>query len=144
MRNELPRLEATSPRPRVISGEKLQKTILVIEDDGMLRDILSRTLRGYNVIAVGSLSEGRAVIVERQVEIDLILSDIELGEDRSPTLHAEVQPIIQARNIRWLSMTGYASKEDLDYYRTRGIQIVDKPFDRATIRLAVEQALARP
>ncbi len=122
----------------------MQKTILVIEDDGMLRDILSRTLRGYNVIAVGSLSEGRAVIVERQVEIDLILSDIELGEDRSPTLHAEVQPIIQARNIRWLSMTGYASKEDLDYYRTRGIQIVDKPFDRATIRLAVEQALARP
>lgn len=121
-----------------------KKTILAIEDDDTIRGLLGRLLEDYTVIAVASLSEGRKVIVERQVEIDLVLSDIQLDDGYSPSLHAEVSPIIQAHNIIWLAMTGYARDEHLHYYRSRGVQIVDKPFNRARLLEAVEEALLRP
>lgn len=121
------------------------KTVLVIEDDLNVRMVVARILQTeYNIIMVGNKTEGRQVIVDRQADIDLVLTDIDLGDGFSPDLHKETLPILEAHRIRWLAMSGGPMPEHADYYRNSNVRILPKPIGVDHLLKAVAQAFDAP
>jgi DNA-binding NtrC family response regulator len=57
-----------------------QETILVVEDDVLIRMPIAQYLRdcGYKVIEAVSADEAMAVLVHRETAIDVVFSDIEM------------------------------------------------------------------
>jgi CheY-like chemotaxis protein len=64
----------------VLAKTENQKTILVVEDDVLVRMPISQYLRdcGYRVIEAVNADEAMAVLLHRETPIDLVFSDIEM------------------------------------------------------------------
>jgi CheY-like chemotaxis protein len=58
----------------------VQETILVVEDDVLVRMPIAQHLRGcgYKVIEVVSADEAMAVLLHRETVVDVVFSDIEM------------------------------------------------------------------
>lgn len=64
-----------------MSGKpEVQETILVVEDDVLVRMPIAQYLRdcGYRVIEAVSADEAMAVLLHQEVAIDIVFSDIEM------------------------------------------------------------------
>lgn len=102
-------------------------TILVLEDDPVMRESLSEALEdeGYSVVAVGRAME--AVEEARRRTFDLLVTDIRMeGMDG---LEALERVKLQQPEVRSLVVTGYASEEDtLRAFRLSAAGYLKKPF----------------
>lgn len=103
-------------------------TILVLEDDPVMRATLSESLEdeGYSVVAVGRGLE--AVEAARQQTFDLVVTDIRMeGMDG---LEALERVKMQQPEVRSLVVTGYASEEDtLRAFKLSAAGYLKKPFE---------------
>ena len=63
-----------------ISSEKRSTTILIVEDEILVRELLVTELEeiGYNVVAVDTGEDALAVLRDRKQEIDWLFTDIRL------------------------------------------------------------------
>ena len=63
-----------------MSYEHTPTTMLVVEDEAVVRDLLAAELRdvGYNVIAVDTGEQALALLQDRQEQIDWLFTDIRL------------------------------------------------------------------
>ena len=102
-------------------------TILVLEDDPVMRETLNEALEdeGYSVVAVGGALE--AVEAARRQTFDLVVTDIRMeGMDG---LEALERVKLQQPEVRSLVVTGYASEEDtLRAFRLSAAGYLKKPF----------------
>ena len=75
--------ESASPLAIETSGK--QMTILVVEDEDMLREYVSETLTmlGYRVLSAANGQEALAIWADRRDEIDLLLTDVVMPESIS-------------------------------------------------------------
>ncbi len=122
------------------------KKILLIEDDGSIRRSLRRMLerRGYSVIEAASLGEAKPLIETNLDSIEVILSDINLGDGNSTDLHAAVLPLLALHFVGWVSMTGGATQEERQYFTDHGVKVIEKStlnFD--TLQAAITSASKR-
>jgi CheY-like chemotaxis protein len=64
----------------VIHTPTVQETILVVEDDVLVRMPIAQYLRdcGYKVIEAASGDEAMAVLLHREIVVDVVFSDIEM------------------------------------------------------------------
>jgi two-component system, cell cycle sensor histidine kinase and response regulator CckA len=62
---------------------KMSATILLVEDEALVRRFLSLALRslGYVVLEAGSRAEGEQLALNRTGRLDLLISDVCLGAD---------------------------------------------------------------
>jgi CheY-like chemotaxis protein len=114
-------------------------SILVVEDDATVRDLVSRMLsdKGFSVLTAGSAYEGLQVVKQRPV--DLLFTDIIMpGMDG-------VQLAKEARRLRpglkVLFATGYAQLATTRDAVRHG-QVLYKPLREPEVVQAVEQLLA--
>jgi signal transduction histidine kinase len=119
-------------------------TILLVEDEGALREVTRRILAGagYRVIAAASGSAALAQAAERREPIDLLLTDVIMPHMHGPQLAARIRRT--RPSIRVMFMSGFAqpvlgSSGHLD----PGVVLVEKPFSGATLLAKVGQALER-
>lgn len=117
-------------------------TILLIEDNEMGRDMLSRRLmrRGYSVITAADGEEGVELARERQP--DLILMDLGLpildGWDASRRLKADEL----TRRIPIIALTAHAMAGDETRARDMGCDDFDtKPIDLPRLLAKIEAVL---
>jgi CheY-like chemotaxis protein len=112
--------------------------ILIAEDEEGLRSLVARALMldGHDVITANDGAEALELIVRTQGAFDLLLTDI-----RMPVMDGIALALATARDhpqVGILLMTGYADQRE----RASGLDVITKPFSLATIRSAVNDALA--
>jgi CheY-like chemotaxis protein len=125
--------------------EQAGETILVVEDDDDLREVVERILAksGYQVIAAGSGPKAIEAAKEHHGDIDLLLTDVVMpqmqGNELARLLTAE-RP-----DLRVLFMSGYA-EHALGASGTLepGAILLEKPFTEPTVLALVRRVLEVP
>ena len=147
----LPRVErdaaaataVTPPAPaETVTGSG---TILLVEDDGALRELLSRTLNeaGYRVIAPPSPDEALRLVRERAADPDLLVTDVVMPGMSGPTLARELVAI--KSGLRVLLISGYTDDAMLRMGAfDAGKALLLKPFGPASFLRKVRETLDAP
>ena len=131
----LPALDATrcatetpakAPSIRPSSG-----TILVVDDEDIVRDTAVRMARslGYDVVAAASGAEAIECISTHPDGIQLLLCDIAMPGEDGPSVAARLR--LQSPSLKVLFMSGYLS--DMQDVQLAGASFLQKPFSRVEL-----------
>ena len=118
------------------------ETVLVVEDQREVRDVVCRTLEqsGYRVIPAVSAEDARRLVQAHPERVSLVLTDVVMPGGSGPDLVAWLQR--RHPGVRVLYMSGYTDpavgEQDL---RSRGLPFIQKPFDRMALAKRVREAL---
>jgi PAS domain S-box-containing protein len=142
----LPRVDGppdVQPIERVAAVARGTGTILLIEDDELVRKTTQRILArlGYIVIPVSSAEEARSTVLARGAEVDLLVTDIVLAQANGLEL---VEEFRRARfDVPVLFLSGYAEEMVL---RQTDLPVrslfLAKPFTPAVLSQKVLEALS--
>jgi two-component system NtrC family sensor kinase len=118
--------------PRLAASEiGADKTVLVVDDDEYVRDVVERILRnhGYETVVAASGDEALRTLATR--DFDLMITDVRMpGEYDGIDLHDRLVAHDPASIERMLFMTGNLM-DGRTMERLKGVQVpcVEKPFD---------------
>jgi CheY-like chemotaxis protein len=118
----------TAPLDDVAQSPRGAETVLLVEDDGAVRQLARVTLErsGYQVLEASNPREAAQVAAAFTGTIHLLLSDVIMPESGGPPLLgrlAETRPAILA-----LYMSGYADDTVRDVLAIEGRPFLQKPF----------------
>jgi CheY-like chemotaxis protein len=129
--------EAAEPEPEGGSGE----TVLVVEDEALVRAALAETLRdlGYHAVEVADADAALAVL-DRGVGVDAILSDVTMP-GRMDGLGLATAARTRLPGVPVVLATGHAGALD-GRALPPGVGVLRKPLDQSAIAAALRRALA--
>jgi two-component system cell cycle sensor histidine kinase/response regulator CckA len=119
------------------------ETILVVDDETMVRRVATRSLEryGYNVYGASSGLRGWECFREHPDEIDLVLTDVVMPAMTGPEM---VQKILGDKPaVKVLFMTGYGREFTLPARSEKRFAVVHKPFTAAGLVQAVRECLSQ-
>ncbi len=112
------------------STERL--TILIVEDEPLIRMALEEFLEGRGHICAHATTVERALELTQRITFDAALLDVSLK-------YEQVYPVVRAlqqKGVRCIFMTGHA-KEDLPAEFAH-LRYLEKPFDEAAVIAALD------
>jgi two-component system cell cycle sensor histidine kinase/response regulator CckA len=117
------------------------ETVLVVEDDAAVREIVTQFLRGaaYHVLEARDSEQGMALVQQDPRVIDLLVTDIVLPGASGPELAGQIRAF--APQMRTLFISGYPSDS---VGGPKSPAFLAKPFSRAAFLQAVRRALTAP
>jgi hypothetical protein len=136
------RRPAADEAPRVaIEGGR--ETVLVVEDDDLVRAVTRRLLArlGYQVLEAGSPSAALSLCTSHEGTIDLLLTDVVMPEMNGLELARLIRRL--RPGIATLLMSGHASNLVSSLGGPDAITHLAKPFDEASLAASVRAALGR-
>jgi PAS domain S-box-containing protein len=113
-------------------------SILLVEDHAPTRNTLELLLqrRGYHVVTVGSVAEGRAAAEKEKIH--LVISDIGLPDGNGFELMTELK---QRYQLRGIALTGYGMESDVSRSLAAGFVVhLTKPVRVQSLNEALEIA----
>lgn len=119
-------------------------TILLVEDDEQVRGFIHTLLAGeeYHILQARTGAEGLRV-AEALSRLDLLVSDMLLPELSGFDLAVKLRE--RYPDLKVILMTGYVEGEIVQRCITElRATFLDKPFQPATLRRIVKEALAAP
>ena len=127
------------PSPATAQGA----SILVAEDEALLRTIVGETLRdaGFDVVEAADGLEALELLKSRS-DIDLLISDVRMPRMDGFTLYAAATTV--RPHLRVVLMTGYAQDPVPEAIARAKVPVVYKPFDFDDLGKLARQTLARP
>jgi two-component system, cell cycle sensor histidine kinase and response regulator CckA len=137
-----PDVPATAaPADPVVRGGK--ETILVVEDETPLRELVCDVLSGYGYDILQAESGAKALMVwqEHKAKVDLLLTDLVMpdrlnGRELAEQLRAEFP------ELKVIFTSGYtADVVGKDFISQRGLQYLQKPYDPRKLALTVRECL---
>lgn len=132
--------------PGVATAEKVRggdETILVVEDEPPLRELVTEilSLYGYKVLGAGSGVEALNVWEQHHAEIDLLLTDLVMPEGVSGRELAE-RLARQEPELRVIYTSGYSpGMSGKDFALLEGFNFLPKPYPPTRLAEAVRQCL---
>ncbi|GJM24561.1 MAG: hypothetical protein DHS20C16_09760 [Phycisphaerae bacterium] len=128
-------MDGQSPRRRI-------HRVLLCEDNELVRNVLVSSLRseGYEVKAAGTGREALALAEEFKDEFDLLITDLDLPDDRGDQLVTRIREIHQ--RIPALLITGYVPDSSLERIREFN-HVLRKPISRQQLLDAVGRCEGR-
>ncbi len=145
----LPRaLGASVPAPELV--DRLmpvggQETILVVEDDEMVRRYACQQLRsmGYRVIEVDN-GLGALALIEQHPDVDLLFTDVVMPGGMNGRALADAARQLRP-TLRVLYTSGYTENAIVHHGRLDpGVQLLAKPYRLVDLSRAIRSALAQP
>ena len=127
--------ETDMPRGR---GE----TVLIVEDDPSVLNLSKRILEhlGYNALAIESPLKAIEIVREKNLRIDLLLTDLVMPKMNGKDLALKIQEI--RPEIKILLMSGYAAATITSHGTLpEGMQYIDKPLLMETVARKVREVL---
>ncbi len=117
-------------------------SILVVEDDELLREMMARVLRrnGYTILEAGSGTEAEARALAHGLPVDMLLVDVGLPVLSGP----EVVERLKQRwpGVKVLFMSGFSRGVLADRGLQPGLHLLEKPFSPAALIERIEILLA--
>jgi PAS domain S-box-containing protein len=124
------------------TAAKGQGTVLLVEDELMVRRVISRTLEklGYCVLEATNGNEGLELLEEKSASIDLVLTDMVM-----PGMNGDVL-IEQARRrypkLKFILMSGYPEKHAGEGAGALAVEILTKPVASVALAAKVREVLS--
>ena len=120
------------------------ESILLVEDDELVLDVQRRVLArcGYRVIATASPEEAVDICRDRDVRIDLLVTDVVMPGMNGRELASQVAKLQPGSRVLYVS--GYAQQADARAGGAAGALLVEKPVLSNTFARKVREALERP
>ncbi|HEV7404698.1 MAG TPA: ATP-binding protein [Chthoniobacteraceae bacterium] len=138
-------LEPAKAAPAQVAHELHGETVLVLEDEEVVRDLLCAVLQdaGYRVLCAAAPSEALERTRAHAGPIDLLVSDVILPEMHGPViarLLTEMKP-----GIKVLFVSGY-SENDISEQGVLepGVEVLQKPFSQQDLLLKIDAMLNEP
>jgi excisionase family DNA binding protein len=114
------------------------KTVLIVDDEEIIRDFFRRTLTEYRVLTAASGEE--ALYIVKKDRPDLVLLDIRMpGIDGIETLR-QIKNIDKSIAVIMLSAHG-TLKTNIEAARLGAYDSIAKPFDLGEMKLVIKDAL---
>ncbi len=115
--------------------------ILIIEDDAAFCEMLQKFISKHGHEAVGSFTALDAKAKMKQMDFDLVLTDLRLPDDDGITLLSDIKKINQ--NIPVIVMTGYAEVGTAVTAMKKGaFDYISKPFTPEEILMLISNAIS--
>ncbi|OGR26416.1 MAG: hybrid sensor histidine kinase/response regulator [Desulfuromonadaceae bacterium GWB2_53_15] len=122
------------------SSTEQQATILIVDDEELIRDLCEKALKQYRILKADSCSE--ALWLYKNERPDLILSDVMMPGGTGIDLLRRVKEIDPHAVV--IIMTGFAEKEIvLNALKEGADDFISKPLNLLQLRTAVEKALVK-
>ncbi len=145
----LPRLDASSlVGEGVAAASRLSagtETVLLVEDEAMVRDLLRGALegRGYRVLAAGSGEQALEVASAHRGPLHLLVTDVVMPGMRGPELATRLGPLHP--ELRVLHVSGYADDAALRHgVREGSTAFLQKPFTVEALVRKIREVLDAP
>jgi CheY-like chemotaxis protein len=136
-------LDVETPLYHTAPAERGSETILVVEDDPTVRQLVVRVLRdhGYTVIETGVPEEAPRLIEEQgEKGIDLLVSDVVMPGTSGPTLARMLRQ--REPGLRVLFISGFTDEKTLRReIHFAKVNFLQKPFSPEDLCHAVQRAL---
>jgi CheY-like chemotaxis protein len=137
----LPNSEPAAPAPLAAAGNE---TILVAEDESMVRDIAVRILAGagYRTLEAADGEEALRVFEANRENVDLILLDVVMPKLGGHEVYGRIRAMRPEAAV--VFCTGYDPETaGSQFLREEGLNLVEKPFNGQTLLHAVRATLDR-
>jgi CheY-like chemotaxis protein len=124
--------------------EKATETVLLVEDEDMVRKSAVRILEGagYTVLQSSGAEEALKIIASRGASIDLLLSDVVMPVLSGRQLWDRIRETLP---IRVLFMSGYTDDAIVRHGILEGsVPFLNKPFTRFSLLNKVREVLDNP
>lgn len=142
----LPKAEAESAGPkknRTVAGSlEGNETILLVEDEGVVRDMAQKFLEryGYNVFRAASPREAMRISLEYQDEIHLLLTDMVMPGMNGKDLAALIKS--ERPETKVVYMSGYTNSTiSHQGVLDKGVEFIEKPFSLAQLARQIRRVL---
>jgi CheY-like chemotaxis protein len=141
----LPRVFEPSEELKREAGEELPRgteTVLVVEDDGSVREVAVNILRmqGYKVLEATGGEEALIICEKEKNPIHLILTDILMPHMTGPQLIRQLKQVRQ--DLKVLYMTGYTDESVVHQgILEKGVKLIHKPFTIKKMARKVREVL---
>lgn len=116
------------------------KTVLIVDDEAIIRDLCSKALKGYRVLQAADGEE--ALRVFQKGEVDVILTDVmmpKIGGIELLKRLKEIEPTLVV-----IVMTGFAEKDViLNALKADADDFITKPLNLLQLKTAVDKALVK-
>jgi PAS domain S-box-containing protein len=130
----LPRAQGveTAPRPVLLDTGALRgRRVLVVEDNGINREVVRRVLHGWGVVVDEAADGPTALALHAERPYDAVLMDIQMPgmSGVEATRRLRLHPDPERAQVPVLALTANAFRSDLDRYLKAGINdCLTKPF----------------
>jgi DNA-binding NtrC family response regulator len=135
-------VESAAGRPRSAQTLEGTETILLVEDEAGVRNLMRKILEryGYRVLHARDADQAIAIEDDYRGAIHLLVSDMIMPGLSGPDL---AQRIVRRRPaIKVLFVSGYASREALDFgVSSQNARFLQKPFRPETLAEKVRERL---
>ncbi len=126
--------------PPLHTSDQPAKTILIVDDEAIIRDLCSRALKGYQVLVAADGDEALALFEKGGV--DVILSDVMMPKMNGIELLKRIKDIDPTSVV--LIMTGFAEKDViLNALKADADDFIAKPLNLLQLKTAVDKALVK-
>jgi PAS domain S-box-containing protein len=135
-------IELHAAAPRVSADQRGSETVLLVEDDHDVRDLLGRTLerQGYRLLQAATGGQAMEWVRNKEVQIDLLITDAVLPEISGPALAREAATL--RPGIRVLFVSGYTDDTMLRLgLLNTNEAFLQKPFGSGALLAKVRQML---
>ncbi|GAB4535666.1 MAG: hypothetical protein Kow0063_20220 [Anaerolineae bacterium] len=133
--------ELAQTTPRTLYGTE---TVLVVEDEGMVRNLVCESLvaYGYTVIEAGDAIQAIELAAAHPGAIHLLLTDVIMPQMNGQELHRRI--VVIHPDIKLLYMSGYTDNVIIHHgILDRGVNFIQKPFTVKTLARKVREVLDR-
>ena len=133
------------PPPRISSRTGSPGTILVVEDNVQVRELVSDILQraGYRVLACGMAEEAAAMLEDSGMAVDLVFTDIMLPDGSGIELARTV--VDHHPDVKVVVGSGYTPSFDArEFVEKMSIPFLVKPYRISDITEVMEQQLQPP
>ncbi|HEX8960580.1 MAG TPA: response regulator [Geobacteraceae bacterium] len=116
------------------------KTVLIVDDEAIIRDLCRKALKGYRVLQAADGEEALGIF--QKGEIDVILTDVmmpKIGGIELLKRLKEIEPTLVV-----IVMTGFAEKDViLNALKADADDFITKPLNLLQLKTAVDKALVK-
>ena len=133
-------LEMTHKPEMTLEIAQNKKSILVVDDEAIIRDLCGRALKGYRIVEAGDGEE--ALRLFERGGIDVVLTDVmmpRMGGIELLKRLKEAEPTLVV-----IVMTGFADKDIiLNALKADADDFITKPLNLLQLKTAIDNALVK-
>lgn len=151
-RIELPLSENTPPSLAIPSDAVVvdisplkNLTVLLIDDEDMIRDGLKKMIEDWEmtVISAASISEAAGYFSSGEYIVpDVIISDYQLGDNDTGVQAIKLIRGLIGTDIPALIVTGNSNEENISHIKNNGLQFLLKPIKPAKLRALINYSIS--